>query len=370
MSRLTGILLVASIVTTMCGCSIVTKLPLVSRVPERMEDPDAYINPKQTDELYIPSDMVHREIVDHWVIPTIADRPSQVLFHEAVPTPPSIVGEADPDLVRIQALGPDRSWMLVQRTPETVWPVVKQWVQDNGLDTSYEEPSQGLIFCSALDLQAEDPLGLLELVASGKQEAQLTGDDWIAVRLETSMRHGFSEVHIRYLNSVETPDVEMWPSVSTNYAVERSVLEALANYDAAGYVAPTASAVGRDISLKPKVEMLTDEEGYPFLRLNVDYARTWATIQRALDNAELTTTTDSSQEGYIELVVTPDLGRGKRSGVFSSFLRLGGRDREQQTLGINIVGAGAGYDVSVEKGTNVTVEFAQKFLTLLRENLN
>lgn len=370
MRRMLRILLIASVAVAMAGCSIITKLPLVSRVPERMEDPDAYINPKETDELYIPSDMAHREIVDLWIIPTIADRPSQVLFNEAVPIPPSIVGEADPDLVRIQALGPDRSWMLVQRTPETVWPVVKQWVQDNGLGTAYEDPSQGLIFCNALDLQAQDPMGLLALVSKGKQDAQLTGDDWIAVRLETSMRHGFSEVHIRYLNSAETPDIQVWPIASTNYTVERSVLEALANYDAAGYVAPTASRVGRDISLMPKVETLTDGDGFAVLRLNVDYSRAWATIQRAIANAELTTTNNSSQDGFIEVVVTPDL-RGKRSGLFSNFLRRGGsRDSGPETIGVSIVGSGTQFDVSLNRGENVTVEFAQQFLALLRENLN
>ena len=372
MKLLVRVLLVGTLAYLIVGCSILTKLPLVSKVPERMEDPDAYINPKQTEELYIPSDMAPREIVDSWVIPSIADRPSQVLFHKAAPIPPSIVGEADPDLVRIQCLGPDRCWMLVQRTPETVWPVVKQWLQDNELVVNHEDPSQGLIFCNALDLQASDPLGLFALVTKVKQEAQIDGgDDWIAVRLETSMRHGFSEVHVRYLNNSEEPNTSSWPNMSTNHTIERSLLDALANYDAAGYVAPTASRVGRAIALQPKVEMLPGEDGFPVLRLNVDYSRAWATLQRAMQNAELPQSNSSSEDGYMEVEVSRDIQSGKRKGMFSNLLRRS-RNNEPATVVLNLLKSERGYDVVVSRSDDpdVTVEFAQQFLSLLRENLS
>lgn len=357
----------------LCGCSILTKLPLIGSVPERMEDPEGYLDPEQTPDLYIPSDMPHRAIEDNWVIPQITDQPRPRLFPRGAPRPESIVGEADPDLIRIQTLGPSRSWMVVQRPPETVWPVIKQWIHDNQIGIEHEDPGSGLIFCEQLDLKGVDPLGLYAQVSARKQDAQLTGAmDWIAIRLETSMRHGSSEVHIRYLNESEAPDLHSWPDASTDYGIERAILEVLANYDAAGYVAPTVSSIAQNIALRLKVEQLNDDRGFPLLRLNVDYARAWATLQKAIENSEFNIIGGGPEDGYFEIEMSRNMRKGRRQGLLAEFVRRNSDTiADLSSITVHLKDSQESFDVIVDRTTTaaITAEFAQDFLSVLRENV-
>lgn len=373
MKTVLRILITASLGLVLCGCSILGKLPFIGSVPERMEHPEDYLDPEETPDLYIPSDMPHRAIEDNWVVPPITDQPRPRLFPRAAPRPESIVGEADPDLVRIQTLGPSRSWMVVQRPPETVWPVIKQWVHDNQLSIEHEDPATGLLFCEQLDLGGFDPLGLYERIASGKRDAQLTGAmDWVAIRLETSMRHGSSEVHVRYLYQSETPDVRSWPESSTNYEIERSILEVLANYDAAGYVAPTVSSIAQNIALRLKVEQLNDEQGFPLMRLNVDFARAWATLQKAIENSELNIIAGNPEDSYFEIEMSRNMRKGKRQGLLAGFIRRNSDTvSELSSIKVRLVDSEDGYNVVVDRGNylEISAEFAQDFLSVLRENV-
>lgn len=358
----------------LCGCSILGKLPIISSVPERMEHPEDYLDPEQTPDLYIPSDMPHRAIEDNWVVPPITDQPRPRLFPRTAPRPESIVGEADPDLVRIQTLGPSRSWMVVQRPPETVWPVIKQWVHDNRLGIQHEDPTSGLIFCEQLNLSGLDPLGLYEKIRAGKDGDQLAnGMDWVAIRLETSMRHGSSEVHIRYLNQSEVPDVEAWPVSSTSYDIERAILEVLANYDAAGYVAPTVSSIAQNIALRLKVEQLNDEQGFPLMRLNVDFTRAWATLQKAIENSELKIIEGNLEDGYFEIEMSRNMRKGRRQGLLAGFIR---RNSDAITALSSIRVhleeiTDESHNVIVDRvnRSEISAEFAQDFLSVLRENV-
>lgn len=358
----------------LCGCSILGKLPLIGSVPERMEHPEDYLDPEQTPDLYIPSDMPHRAIEDNWVIPPITDQPRPRLFPRTAPRPESIVGEADPDLVRIQTLGPSRSWMVVQRPPETVWPVIKQWVHDNQLGIQHEDPTSGLIYCEQLNLGGFDPLGLYEQIKARKESAQLVdGMDWVAIRLETSMRHGSSEVHVRYLNQQETPDMQAWPDSSTNYEIERAILEVLANYDAAGYVAPTVSSIAQNIALRLKVEQLNDDQGFPIMQLNVDFSRAWATLQKAIVDSELNIIEANPDDGFFEIEMSRNMRKGRRQGLLAGFIRRNS-DAVSELSSIKVhldKITEDSYNVSIDRvnRSEITVEFAQDLLSVLRENV-
>ncbi len=359
------------ITVVMCALSALSGCMLLSKVPMRVDDKEAYLEPEQTPELMIPDDMDHREILDSWVVPEIADRPLARVFPKEAPRPAAIVGDADPDLIRIQNLGADRSWMVVQRSPETVWPVVRQWMQDNSINLRYEDPSNGLLISDAIDLEGDDPLGLSEIVVAGKANANIEGGaDWVAFRLENGVRRGSAEVHVRYINQSEMTEDTAWPEKSTDVDIERQVLSALANYDAAGYVAPTVSSVGRNILLTPKAEVLTDDDGYPMLRLNLDYARAWATIQKALENAGVTILNSDSGEAYFDVKITRDMLRNKREGLFANFLGRGSaRSRDISEVQVSIVESGEAFDVVLSRDgkTDVSIEFVQQFLLMLRE---
>ncbi len=337
-----------------------------------------YLIIRSTPELVIPSHMDAIETEDLWVIPRIEYRPLAPFFPNEAPRPAPIIGDANPDLVRIQNLG-NRSWMVVQKAPETVWPVVKQWVQDSGLDIRHEDARQGILFTDQVSLDGAEPETLKVLIGEGKLSANIGGEaDWLAVRLESGIRHGSTEVHVRYVNepTEEAMTTTVWPETSVSIDIERTVLNNLANYDAAGYVAPTVSIEATNISLQPKAEVAENEEGFPLLNLYVDFTRAWATIQKALENAEFDVLSQESGDGYFDVQVSEEVLRSKQKNFFLRLIRLGneGSNQYPSTVRIHIESSGEPDDKNtvrlsnVEEGVVLSVEFARELLRILREH--
>ena len=351
------------LMATMTGCGFwsKTKKALVA-------DPGSYLDAKTTPELYIPPHMDHGIIVDSWVVPEIQDRPLAKVFPSGAPRPVAIVGESNPDLVRIRKLG-ERTWMVVQRTPETVWPVIKQYLEEDGVALRVEDATQGLLISDALELEGAQAGTIQSMVANGKENSSPeAGTDWVAVRVENGIRPGSAEVHLRYVLEPELASDPQWPQVSSDVAIEQAILTAFAQYDAGGRVEPTVSSVGRQISLQTKAEVTLDEEGFPLLRLNVDFERAWATVAGAIRNAELEITSTDVDRRIFNIAVSKEALGDKQGGIFRK-LMPGSSEDEKRLVQVRVEEDGVGFNVRLfrEGETSMSIDLAQQILSLLRE---
>lgn len=344
-----------------CGFWSKTKKALVA-------DPGSYLEAKTTPELYIPPHMDHGIIADSWVVPEIKDRPLAKVFPSGAPRPIAIVGESNPDLVRIRKLG-ERTWMVVQRTPETVWPVIKQYLEDGAVPIRIEDAAQGLLISDGLELNGAQDGSVQSMVVNGKENSQIaSGRDWIAIRVENGIRPGSAEVHLRYVNETELTNDPYWPSVSSNVEIERELLTAFAQYDAGGTVEPTVSSVGRQISLQTKAEVTLDEAGFPLLRLNVDFERAWATVAGAIRNADLEITSSDVDQRVFNIAVSKEALGDKQGGIFRK-LMPGSSEEEKRLVQVRVEEESGGFNVRLfrEGETTMSIDLAQQILSLLRE---
>ncbi len=337
--------------------------------------PGDYRDIQSTPELVVPDHMDPLDIEDAWVIPNIEERPLPQTFPNEAPRPVPIVGDANPDLIRIQKLG-QRGWMVVQRKPETVWPVILQWLQDQGIESRIEKINEGLVFTQVIEYENPGPESVINQIETAKSTVNLSnGKDWIAMKLENGIRQDSSEVHIRFINSAELIDESEleWPEQSTHFEIEEKILETLARYDAAKYGGIISERI-RQINLPAKAEIQTDGEGYPFLHLNIDFQRSWATIQRALNNADFEVSVDesSSKDGYFVVQVSDEILNERKRNWFVRIitLRPGGDRANPTTIHINVLKSGDGHDVtltSIDEDKELTIEFVQEILRILRE---
>ena len=246
-----------------------------------VNEPDNYLEAREIEEIEIPSDLENMQIADIWEIPDIEDIPVAKYHAKQAPRPVSIVGEADPDLIRIQNLG-DRSWIVIQRRPDSVWPLVRQFLTFNSIAVRHEDPASGLILTEGLAPVGETN-ALQELLTTDYPEA--AGSDFLAFKIEQGMRRGSSEVHLRYLTESRQEAYLDWSSASVRSVEEKVILRQLAQFDVDNIEEDAVSRVGQEVATVPKIELIRDNVGFPSLRLNVDFDRAWAAMLRAFDRS-------------------------------------------------------------------------------------
>ena len=329
---------------------------------------DDYLDARPSKPLVVPDDLSGVRIEDTWPIPDVANPEAAAkVFPTQAPRPEILVGQ-DLDAIKIQKLG-ERSWIVLGDSPAQVWPMVKQFLADNGVGLGSEDPPEGIIeseWVVVADRDYDDVVrtairdGRRNRVEAGGETVE-PGRDRVRFRVERGIRRGSSEVHISHLRAVGLSDDES-PAV---LEVETEVIAKLAEYFAHGVTQVSVSMVGRDIAARSKAEIIRDDDGYPSLYLNVGFERAWATVSQALERAEIKVQETNVDDAVVRAVF-PTAGPrswlkrvvpGGESGVNAEVAIRVQRDGDDRIV------------VSVEEiaGGRTTPELAEEVLITLRE---
>ena len=355
-------LFVFSLLLAIGGCAAVD-----STVALIVNEPDNYLDSREIEQIQIPSDLENLEIDDRWQIPNIEDIPVAKYHAGKAPRPVSIVGEADPDLIRIQNLG-DRSWIVIQRRPDSVWPLVRQFLTFNGVKVNQEDPATGRIVTFAIGEEADN--SLFELVTPTFSEASPA--DFLVFRIEQGMRRGSSEVHVRYLTEDRQLNYLDWSLASVRSEEEKLILRVLAQFDVDDIKEDAVSRVGQEVAVTPKIELVRDQMGFPSLRLNVDFDRAWAAMLRAFDRSPYEIGSSKREERLIELDIDGrKLDRPQRELLNELLVDIerSNRETEPVTLLLKVDTFEKANDVQVVRsdGKELPIEIAEHFLITIQQ---
>ncbi len=332
---------------------------------------DDYLAARVGAPLVVPDDLIGVHIVDSWPIPKIDQRPATKLFPHSAPRPDVLLGH-DLDVVKIQRLG-TRSWMVVGDPPEQVWPLVKQFLADNGIATAQEDPPRGIIKSAWLVVTDQNYGDVVRTaIRDGHRERarQTTGDqgpdaaargrDQVLFRVENGIRSGSTEVHVSHHRAVGVDDDLAEPIPE----VEAEVVAKLAEYLAHGVARAPVSMVARNISSASKARLVRDAAGYPALHLKVDFDRAWATVAQALRRAEIEIA-EADREAAVFQTVFP---AGDRRGWLQRVVP-GGATGAGSRVTIHVRRVAEGVIVSVEYAGDeaMSPEAAEEVLVTLRE---
>ena len=325
---------------------------------------DDYLAAKAGAPLVVPEGMADLTIKNALPIPDVVEQPITKVFPRAAPRPDVLVGR-DFDAVRIQRLG-DRRWIVLGDPPAQVWPLTKQFLADNGVGLGQEDAIAGVVD-SAWIVVADQEYGdvIRSAIRDGRAEhakgagaAVPAGRDRLRFRVERGIRRGSTEVHVVHERAIGVDD-----SLATALPeVQAEVTAQLAEYYAAG-VAASVSMVGRDIASVHKAEIVKDDKGYPALHLRVDFDRAWATVNQALQRAEIGA--EGDLENAVYAAVFPTAGR---RGWLKRIVPGGDVGRDTPVR-IHVARAGSEtvIRVSAPDGQPLTVELAEEVLVTLRE---
>lgn len=321
---------------------------------------DDYLKAEVGAPLQLPPELAQTRIVDSWPIPDVTGSDAATNYPDQPPRPEVFVG-SDVDAVKIQKLG-DRAWVVLPDAPEQVWPLIKQFLAENGVPAGREDAPAGVIESQWVVIADRDYDDVLRTaIRSGQRagapdQAAAPSRHRLRFRVERGIRRGSTEVHIDHERIVGS-ETQLAPPIP---AVQGELTARLADYFAHG-VAEAVSMVGREIASESKAQVVKDASGYPSLRLNVDFERAWATVGQALERAEVDVAErDRAAAIYRAVFAT----RGK--GHWLRRLVPGGNDA---VVVIHLAREGEGVVVRVrdEAGAPVAVELAEHVLLTLRE---
>jgi len=175
------------------------------------------------------------------------------------------VAGAGEDTVRIQKLGDD-SWALVAVAPGQVWPQVRSFLTQAGIQVARVDARAGIMDTGWLTLEGQPMAGRFRF------------------RMEQGVQRGTSELHVLQMN--QAGDVDSWPAESDDPEQADEMLRALAQFLAnSADSAPVSMIAEQGISASGKISMQEAPEGYTYILLALPYDRAWASLGRALEKS-------------------------------------------------------------------------------------
>jgi outer membrane protein assembly factor BamC len=338
---------------------------------------DDYLEAVQHNKLVVPEDLKALENTDPFPIPPTPPQSNARFYPERPPLPDAIYANDNRDEVRIQRLG-DRRWLVIPEPPTTAWPKLKQFMAENGVALTYDEPQSGRLNTEWMQIQNT---GYRDIIRSLLKDAKATdplatGQDRFLIKVEQGLRALTTEVHVRHENdSVSLPvrdEIIVIDGLASHLGgAEDDLLNEIGAYIAAKVSEQTVSKVALQIGSAKKTELLRDANGFPVLHLYLDYERAWATLGQALDNAEVEILNLDRETGLFAVNIPGSVFTGDDDGPgFLCRLTFSCDDDEAMDVQILVEGDRQDYRVSVLEADSkkpLDAEIAQQVLVLIRE---
>ncbi|MEZ5596477.1 MAG: outer membrane protein assembly factor BamC [Pseudomonadales bacterium] len=337
---------------------------------------DDYLTAAQKPPLVVPDGLTADALTDPFPIPPTPEQVNAEFFPKQPPLPDAIYTGDNRGEVRIQRLS-TRRWLAVPESPVTVWPKLKQFLAENGMTVTYEQPADGRIDTDWFVVQPATQQTYRDVVRLVLQESRknsnlATGRERLRIRLERGMQELSSEIHVREENDSQglpsPPGVASLNGISSSLPeAEDELLRELGAYIAARVSEQTVSRVAANISGVQKAELARDTAGHPVLRLRLDYERAWAALSKALENGGVEILSADDGAGVYTIRVPESVFTGKEPGFFSRMLSLGRKKSED--LRVMLTGEGESFDVTVQDGSGGAPadDLSQQVLVLIKE---
>lgn len=280
--------------------------------------------------------------------------------------------------VRVERNG-DKRWLVVDASPEEVWPRARAFWLEGGMLLKMEDPSIGIMETEWVENRADIPQGFirrfLEKISTRLYAA--TTRDKFRVRLERGPNQGMTEVYLSHRGAEEVAygDSTLWQPRPSDPELEAEMLNRMLVFF--GVTEQSANRMlARQSERIERAHMVRQSDGVTTLALDEDFSRAWRRTGLALDRVGFTVEDrDRSRGLYYVRYVDPlkDVKEEEEEGWLSK-LKFWGDDEVPEgpdSYLISLVGEGTTTQVVVlnTEGERETSSTADRILSLLHEQL-
>jgi outer membrane protein assembly factor BamC len=280
--------------------------------------------------------------------------------------------------VRVERDG-DQRWLVVNRPPEALWPLLKTFWQENGLLIARELPEAGVMETGWSENRAKIPDSWIRrTLGSLIEPLHSTAErDKYRTRLEPAPGGG-TEVYISHRGLVEVYVNQeglqtAWQPRPGDPGLEAEFLRRLM----VRLGVPQEEARTKVVSAQPaaaRAELTTGAGGEPRLEVREPFDRAWRRVGLALDRVGFTVEDRDRQKGvYFVRYADPEAEAGEKKGLLSrlAFWRDDKPEVKAEQYRVAVVGGDDSSRVLVQdrQGEPERSGTAKRILSLLHEQL-
>jgi outer membrane protein assembly factor BamC len=280
--------------------------------------------------------------------------------------------------MRVERAGSER-WLVVQEPPERLWPLVKDFWQENGFLVKVEVPEAGVLETDWAENRAKIPQGMVrDLLGKFLDQVYSTAErDKFRTRLERAPDGKATEIYIshRGMKEVYTDNSRMdktvWQPRDPDPGLEAEFLRRLM------VRLGVQEEKARELTANPTAVEKRAELAGDALKVSEPFDRAWRRVGLALDRVGFTVEDRDRQKGlYFVRYADPESDMEKKDGergMLSRLFSFGSKDSkvkaEQYRVQVRQDSAGSQVNVLNKDGGADSSKTAQRILALLLDQL-
>jgi len=281
------------------------------------------------------------------------------------------------DKVRIEKSGSQR-WLVVQATPQQVWPVVKDFWQENGFIIKQESPEIGVMETDWAENRANIPQdGIRNLLGKVVDSAYSTPErDKYRTRIEAGAAEAglpSTEIYISHrgmmeIYTTEGKDQTKWQPRPADPELEAEMLRRLMLRFGVEEKQTVALLAKQQT---PEQARIVKEANGSVLEMDESFDRAWRRVGLALDRVGFAVEDrDRSKGVYFVRYIDPEIDNAskKSEGIFSS-LAFWSSKKDQTSPQVRIVVSETGdksrVNVAAADGKTIDAETQNRIINLL-----
>ena len=365
--RLFALFLISALAAS--GCSLME--------PEKID----YKSATKLPTLEVPPDLVAPSGEDRYAIPETRGSGAATLStysqeRTTVPSGPQTLLPAQ-DKARVERAGSQR-WLVVQATPQEVWPVIKDFWQESGFIINLESPETGVMETDWAENRAKIPQDVIRRTIGKAFEGMYSSAerDKFRTRVEVAQSGG-TEIYVSHRGMTEVftnayQDQTKWEPRPADPELEAEMLRRLMQrFGVEQQRAATLLAQQQT----PEQARVVREAGGSILEMDEGFDRAWRRVGLALDRIGFAVEDRDRSKGlYFVRYIDPDVDNAsKRDEGLLGKLAFWRSDKPQTAPVLQIAVSGAGektrVSVSGSEGEAADPATQTRIVNLLHKEL-
>ncbi len=343
------------------------------------------VSTQKTTPLEVPPDLPKPAASDRYAIPDAAggtatlseynqDRPNKVQAQSGVV--PKFEG------AKVMRAGTQR-WLQVDAKPDAVWPVLREFWQQQGFVIAQDDPTIGIMETDWAENRAKIPQGFIrDTVGKVFDQAYSSPElDRFKTRVERGPTPDTTEIYITHRGAYEmyVADANLrqtgktaWQPRESDPNLEAEMLSRLmVRFGTPETVASTTVKAAKVVD--PRATLTKGSDGTPVLMLKDDFDRAWRRVGLSLDRRGFSVQDRNREAGlYYVKYLSPPSPKKEDSGVLDK-LAFWKKDEPNKPgdYRVAVVAEGKGSEVKVlnSEGKPDKSEAATQMLAVLQEDL-